>query len=406
LARTSFPGVLRNATLLTVFTLASLSAARGQYRELYDFPNSNIDGGVILDSAGNIYGATDEGGGASGGVVFELVMPGDSLNILHTFNGSPDGAGPNAPLVFDRAGNLYGTTYIGGAYNAGTVFMMSPALGGQWLERVLYSFTGGPDGGYPQAAVLLDNSGHLYGTTTAGGTYGQGVVYRLNISAVPLATTLHSFGAPGDGIGQTGSLVADAAGNLYGTTYSGGASQLGTAYELSPTNIGSGWAETVLWSFPGTEYDGENPVGGLVFNAYGYLVGAAEHGGTYGLLCQSGNCGALFALVPLRGGWSEYVLYAYEMNPCDHPVGPLAIESSLESSKAYYPDLSGGNGGGCLDEAVPREYGEWLPEDLDYFPNEPGLQPNGGVVVDRQGNIYGTYSSQNYAAVYEFTPLD
>jgi uncharacterized repeat protein (TIGR03803 family) len=221
-----------SALLIVLFTLAPL--AHAQYRELQDFSLAQIGGGVILDSSGNIYGAIT-GDENDQGEIFQIVMPGDTLNILHTFNGSPDGAQPYAPLVFDRAGNLYGTTNIGGAHNAGTVFMMSPSSGGRWRERVLYSFTGEADGGNPQSGVFLDNAGHLYGTTTTGGTYGQGTVYRLTLLAIPLETTLHSFGGSGDGVQPTGSLVEDASGNLYGTTYSGGAYGYGTVYELGPS---------------------------------------------------------------------------------------------------------------------------------------------------------------------------
>jgi len=390
--------------LILLFTIGPLTA-HAQYRELQDFSLAQIYGGVVLDGSGNIYGAI-AGDQTDQGEVFEIAMPGDTLNILHTFNGSPDGAEPYGPLVFDRAGNLYGTTNVGGAHNAGTVFIMSPASGGQWRERVLYSFTGGADGANPQSGVFLDNSGHLYGTTTTGGTYGQGVVYRVSLAGVPLETALHSFGSSGDGVNPTGSVVADASGNLYGTTYAGGAYGYGTVYELSPPVNGSGWTETVLHSFPGGEDDGLNPTGGLVLSPYGYLIGAAEHGGQVSLQCQSGNCGALFRLVQEPGfGWVEGAFVFFETYPGANPIGPVKLQSTTGvTENIYFSVLTGGNGTGAVMDAIPIEYGRWLAFPLADLPNDLYLQSNGGLAQDRQGNLYGTYNSDHHSAVYEVTP--
>jgi uncharacterized repeat protein (TIGR03803 family) len=377
--------------------------AHAQYRELQDFSLAQVYGGVVLDSSGNIYGAI-AGDENDQGEIFQIVMPGDTLNLLHTFNGPPDGAEPYGPLVFDHAGNLYGTTSVGGAHNAGTVFMMSPSSGGQWRERVLYSFTGAADGGNPQSGAFLDNSGHLYGTTTTGGAYGQGTVYRLTLIAVPQETTLHSFGGSGDGVQPTGSLVEDASGNLYGTTYSGGAYGLGTAYEVSPA--GSSWTEMVLHSFPGEANDGENPSGGLVFNSSGYLIGAAEHGGMAFLQCQTGECGVLFRLVLQPGfGWVEQPFVQFWQYPGSNPVGPVTLTTTSVIPGVYVPTLSGGaNETGAVTQELPYQYGTWIYVTLANFPDDLYLQSNGGLAQDRQGNLYGTYNSDNHSAVYEVTP--
>jgi len=387
------------APLIVLFTVAPL--AHAQYRELQDFSLAQIEGGVILDSSGNIYGAITAGENGQG-EIFEIVMPGDTLNILHAFNGSPDGAEPYGPLVFDHAGILYGTTNIGGAYNAGTVFMMSPSSGGQWRERVLYSFTGAADGGNPQSGVFLDDSGHLYGTTTTGGAYSQGTVYRLTLTAVPLETTLHSFGGSGDGVQPTGSLVEDASGNLYGTTYSGGVYGKGTVYRLSPASSGSGWTETA-YSFTGGD-DGANPSGGLVFYQNGFL-GAAEYGGIEQLNCSTANCGVLFGVVySPSGGWSEGAFFDFVEDQGYNAIGPVTLSATSVTKNIYVPTLSGGsNNTGTIMEVAYAPYG-WYGAELASFPNDLYLQSNGGLAQDSQGNLYGTYNSDNHSAVYEVTP--
>jgi uncharacterized repeat protein (TIGR03803 family) len=134
--------------------------------------------------------------------------------VLHYFVGGADGTKPYAGLIFDGAGNLYGTTTNGGTYNAGTVFELTPAAGGTWTESVLYNFGSGADGGSPYAGLVFDRAGNLYGATYYGGSYGGGTVFRFNAQGEVI---LHSFNGT-DGNNPQASLVLDAAGNLYGTT--------------------------------------------------------------------------------------------------------------------------------------------------------------------------------------------
>ena len=211
----------------------------GQETVLYTFSGGadggNPVGGVILDSAGNLYGTTADGGAPSGfsgsGVVFKLSPTGEET-VLYTFTGGTDGGTPNAGVILDSAGNLYGTTYQGGTTGNGVVFKLDPS--GQ--ETVLYAFTGGPDGGNPIAGVVLDSAGSLYGTTEYGGSaagrYGHGLVYALDRAGHE--TVLHTFTGPPDGSAPYGSVVLDSAGNLYGTTYSGGKQRAGVVFKLAP----------------------------------------------------------------------------------------------------------------------------------------------------------------------------
>jgi uncharacterized repeat protein (TIGR03803 family) len=193
--------------------------------------------GVIRDSAGNLYGTTT-GGGHENGTVFKL-SPTGSEKVLHKFKGGTDGANPAfSGVIRDSAGNLYGTTSVGGATNTGTVFVLSPT----GLETVLYSFQGGTDGANPQAGVIRDSAGNLYGTTMSGGAYGNGTVFQVSPTGVE--TVLYSFQGGTDGANPQAGVIRDSAGNLYGTTYVGGANNAGTVFVLSPTGV-----ETVLYSF-------------------------------------------------------------------------------------------------------------------------------------------------------------
>src|ERR1039458_4539934 len=205
--------------------------------------------------------------------------------VLHSFqNDGADGVDPYAGLIFDGAGNLYGTTWQGGTYGYGTVFELTPTAGGTWTENVLWSFGSGTDGTSPVAGLIFDAVGNLYGTTLQGGTYGYGTVFELTPAAGGTWTekVLYSFGSGTDGANPYAVLIFDAAGNLYGTTYFGGSSDAGngTVFEVSPS-AGGVWTEHVLHRF-GNGTDGIWPQAGLVFDAVGNLYGTTSVGGTFG----------------------------------------------------------------------------------------------------------------------------
>ncbi len=251
------------------------------------------DSGVILDASGNLYGTTGGGGEYDGGTVFELT-PGSGVwgeNLLYSFCSEAscrDGQTPIAGVIRDKAGNFYGTTFVGGAYGGGTVFKLRRAADGLWKERVLYSFcaAGFPqckDGVRPYAGVVFDGLGNLYGTTGQGGgnTCGEttcGTIFEL----VPSPSggwkhkVLYAFPNPGTGSFPTGGVIIDKAGNLYGATVAGGiggcSGGCGVAYKLAPLADGK-WKYTVLHKFDGS--DGGQPLGGLVFDGKGDLYGTA-----------------------------------------------------------------------------------------------------------------------------------
>jgi uncharacterized repeat protein (TIGR03803 family) len=262
-------------------------------------------GGVVVDAAGNLYGVTELGGSNDNcyfygycGMVYEFSpAPGGKWieKILHAFNGNDeDGENPAAGLVFDGRGNLYGTTFFGGT-GYGTVFELTPGANGKWTETMLHRFVNNSkDGNGPSTALTLDGNGNLYGITAAGGIFGRGTAFKLTPSANEGwgETVLHNF-ANNNRDGQpSGSLIIDASGNLYGVASSGGTSNQGAVYELSP-NGARGWSDQIIYSF-GKNVDGVAPVGSLVFDSAGNFYGATASGGERG----PGGAGTVFEVTP------------------------------------------------------------------------------------------------------------
>jgi uncharacterized repeat protein (TIGR03803 family) len=261
---------------------------------------------LIFDPTGNLYGTT-AGGGSVGlglGTVFQLTPRTNGKwkeKVLHSFGNGTDGANPDAGLIIDAAGNLYGTTPTGGAYSGyGTVFQLAPGTQGRWKEKVLHSFGNGTDGIMPDASVIIDAIGNLYGTTQLGGAYGNGTVFELNPKAGGGWTekVLTSFNKSTDGTTPSAGLIFDAAGNLYGTAAYGGAYEFyGTVFRLASGTSGR-WKETVLHSFTDNGTDGYYPYASLIFNAAGNLYGTTLEGGASGCAGGYETCGTIFEITP------------------------------------------------------------------------------------------------------------
>ena len=282
-------------------TIFELSAA-GQETVLYSFaggPDGAAPiGGLIRDGVGNFYGTTGTGGTANFGTVFRFDASGKET-VLHSFVGGADGIVPYAGLVADSAGNFYGTTGLGGSHNSGTVFKVD-ATGN---ETVFHTFAGSPDGFDPRAALIVDPTGNLYGTTGAGGSAGLATVFKMSTSGQEII--LHSFLADGGGNDPVGSLIRDAAGNLYGTTFYGGTRPgYGVVFKLAP-----GGRETVLYSFKGST-DGAYPAAAVVMDTGGNFFGTTAYGGGEGPCIISGvfGCGVVFKLDNMG---QETVLYNF-----------------------------------------------------------------------------------------------
>jgi uncharacterized repeat protein (TIGR03803 family) len=325
---------------------------------LYNFPAGSgtvTPSSLIFDAVGNLYGETEFGGSAGLGTVFELSPSGANWTekTIYTFTGRSDGANPQGGLIFDATGNLYGSTQKGGSAcpgtGCGTVFELSPS-GGGWTKSLLYNFNGGAaDGEYPVAALVFDSKGNLYGTTLGGGVNGGnncgigcGGVFELSPASAGWKESMLYFFTEkhGDGAIPYGALVVDAAGNLYGTTSTGGQQSeacgigCGTVFEISP--VGGGWNETVLYQFP--QFFG--PLAGLVFDPQGNLYGT--------------NAGSVFELSPTTGGgWNESTVYTFGVGNGDanYPEASLIVD---HAGNLYGTTAGGGSaGGGTVFEIMP-----------------------------------------------------
>jgi uncharacterized repeat protein (TIGR03803 family) len=375
---------------------------------------------LIADNSGNFYGTTNAGGKGPGyfediggqdcpygcGTVFRLTRSSGghwSRSVLYSFTGiNGDGSFPWGSLIFDAAGNLYGTTEWGGAFGSGTVFELIPDSGGRWKEIVLYSFTGHSDGGLPVAGLIFDAAGNLYGTTSAGGvgTYGSGTVFELSPAGNTWKeTVLYGFtGTNGDGAIPTASLIFDAAGNLYGTTSLGGGGDCGighcgTAFELSP--VQGGWKETVLHAFIAANGDGAGPQGSLVIDDAGDLYGTTWEGGI-GSSCPGGftGCGTVFKLTRKTGNtWKETIVHNFGSydGDGDFPAGGLAFDLA---GNLYGTTKGGTKGSGTVFKLTPISGGHWAERVLHTFAGYPsdGAFPVANIILDAEGNLYGTTS--------------
>jgi uncharacterized repeat protein (TIGR03803 family) len=345
---------------------------KGNETVLYSFTGGADGGnplaGVVLDSAGNLYGTTYGGGSASAGVVFKLDTKGNET-VLYSFTGGADGGYPFAGVVLDSAGNLYGTTSGGGSAGAGVVFKLDT----KGNETVLYSFTGGADGGSPFAGVVLDSAGNLYGTTNSGGNttatkclyFGCGVVFKVDQSGIE--RVLHAFNGA-DGSASYGALIQDSAGNLYGTTGYGGPAGNGVVFKVDPAGH-----ETVLFAFPGT--DGSNPLAGVIQDSAGNLYGTTTGGGVAG-------AGVVYKLDPVG---NETVLYNFTGGADGgNPYGGVILDAA---GNLYGTTNGGGVGAGVVFKLDPSGHETVL---YSFTGGADGANPTAGLIRDAAGNLYGT----------------
>jgi len=365
---------------------------------------ANPSAGMIADSAGNLYGTTSSGGTSNLGTVFEVSPPGTAWteSVLYSFAGGSDGANPYGKLIFDKSGNLYGTTYAGGGSanctgtpaGCGTVFQLAPPAtqGAPWTETVLYSFTGMRDGANPTAGLIIDSKGDLYGTTSNGGgvvcgTGTCGAIFELTPPATQGApwteAIIHRFGKGSDGIHPASSLAFGLRGAIFGTTPSGNnTAQLGIVFKLKPPAVqGGSWTEGVLYRFAGGN-DGANPLAGVTVDRAGNLYGTTLGGG-------SQSHGVVFEVSRTSSGtWTEAVLYAFT-GGSDGAL-PTAGLLSDKSGNLYGTTSSGGqNNNGSVFRLSPGN--PWTETTFyDFVGGHDGSQPNGALNVGKGGQLYGT----------------
>jgi hypothetical protein len=450
--------ISRLLVIVTVLTVASLAPRSGRaasptLETLHSFcSQSNCsDGagpgayaGLIMDGAGNLYGTTSGGGansggafagGNGGGTVFQLTRSGTGWreNVLYSFcsqlvgQDCTDGVTPYAGLIMDASGNLYGTTFSGGAtiygggFGSGVVFELTPNQSKTaWTETVLYNFCSQPlctDGTGAVGSLIMDGAGNLYGTTRQGGgglSGGGGVVFELtpdHSKATWTETVLYSFcsqSSCADGLYPYGRLIMDGAGNLYGTTSAGGANggatggAGGAVFELTPNQSKTAWTETVLYSFCSQTdcTDGEHPFAGLIMDGAGNLYGTTVAGGF-------NFVGTAFQLAKTGTAWSEKVLHSFctEVvgNDCADGVYPYAGLIMDGAGNLYGTTFGGGTGlyngsgigSGVGFELTPNQSKTaWTETVLYNFCSQSncadGFSPQAGLIADGAGNLYGT----------------
>jgi uncharacterized repeat protein (TIGR03803 family) len=363
------------SNLGTVFTIKTDGSGFALLSSLAGVFGSHPRGNLLADGAGNLFGTTPSGGYGAG-TVFTIKTDGSGFTLLHAFPSLPtlEGAGPNGDLVADGAGNLYGTAYAGGALDLGTVFTIRTDGTG---FAVLRSFAGGiADGSGPHAGLLADGAGNLYGTTVHGGASDAGTVFRIAIDGSAFAV-VHSFtGAPFDGAYPEAGLVADPAGGLYGTTEQGGSSGSGTVFRLETD--GSGYS--LVYSFEASATDGTYPWAGLLSDGAGNLYGTTWRGGASG-------CGTVYTVRNDGSGFS--LLHSFACSPNDGRA-PLADLISDGNGNLY--GTTGGGGArdiGTVFTIRTDGSGYMLLHSFAGGATD-GAGPQAGLLADGAGFLYGT----------------
>jgi uncharacterized repeat protein (TIGR03803 family) len=392
---------IRRGIVVCVIAVTPLLSQRAAAQEqtLYSFSggtDGRVPNSLVLGADGNLYGTAAGGGAYNAGVVFRLTPVsggGWTFSVIHDFTAGHDGAGPQA-LIFGPDGNLYGTAYDGGNVNCpsgcGTVFKMTPTSG-SWQLSVIHTFKGRLDGHFP-TGLTFDAAGNLYGTTFNGGTSDVGVVYQL----VPTASgpwtenLLYTFTGGHDGEWPSNRLAIDGAGNVYGTTLGGGVSThfgFGTAFKIAPVN-GGGWQYTMILAFQGSEGRGPGayPDFGVITDGAGNLYGTTGGG--------DGDAGDVFRLEPPIVGtaWRASVLHFFNGGV----QGGVPNAVVLDASGALWGIANGGgntackSGCGTIFSLQPAASGAWPFTLLYSFTGaSDGNYPN-SLISDAAGNLYGT----------------
>jgi uncharacterized repeat protein (TIGR03803 family) len=393
-----------------VAILSSAAWASGGTTVVYSFAGDE-DGeypstDLVVDRAGNLYGTSVQGGEFGGGTVFQLT-PSGTHTVLYSFTGGADGGQPYGGVTLDPKGNIYGATVVGGSGGAcedgcGVAYQLSYS-GGAWTQTVLHNFTGGDDGSGPGAGLTLDTKGNLFGMTPTGGAYGLGVIYQLK----PERTggwkfrVVHTFTGGDDGAtGSAGRLLLDDAGNLFGVATVGGANGSGTAFKLERTQHGNFEMKT-LYAFKG-DPDAGFPYGALTFDQSGNLYGTTYYDG-------ANELGTVYQLSNANGTWTEQVLYSFKGGT----DGASPISSLLfDHAGNLYGTTSEGGAPGCgcgtIFKLTPGDQGNWTESVVHAFTGIPdGAFPYNGMVADRAGNFYGTTvhgGADGEGAIYQFIP--
>ncbi len=386
----------RRSTILWAFAItmafaAFACAAQAQTFQVIHYFTAGPDGaypsGVLtIDRGGHIFGNAGSGGIGNNGTVFELAEHGSSWTFtpIYQFRSGNDGSSPTPGVVIGPDGALYGTTFFGGGSNSGgTAYVLRPPAGicrstsCFWSETIIHSFGAGEDGANPgYGPLLFDQAGNIYGTTQGGGSGGAGTVYEMTKSGSSWTENiLYSFLglSTNDGFQPDGAVIFDTAGNLYGTTVSGGTNGGGIAFELTPSN--GSWGESVLYNFSNNDI-GSYPDTSLVVDQSGNLYG------------MTWIHGSVFELTRSNGDWNASALYTAAY------FGSGAALTMDQAGNLYGVSCVGSNGGNGSGDGfvfkLTKSNGNWTLTDLHDFNGSDGKCPFGSITPDAAGNLWGT----------------
>ena len=396
------------AALLSVlaFSLATATAATTQV--IFSFEEDEgeyADTDLETDSAGNIYGTTVLGGDFGSGTVFQLSRTPNGWvhTVLYSFTGGADGGEPYKGVTIDREGNLYGTAVTGGAGSCeggcGVAYKLTNS-GGTWTQTVIHAFTGAEDGSGPGARVTVARAGNVYGMAPTGGAYGLGTIYKIHPgpNGAWTFTVIHAFTGGADGsTGSAGRMIVRD-GHLYGAATTGGTYGSGVVFQLTPTAVGE-WLFRTIYSFRG-QPDGSFPYGALLFDGSGNIYGTTYYGGANGV-------GAVYKLSRRSvGEWNENVLYSFqEGSDGNSPISNLVFD---RIGNLYGTTSEGGLGRGTIFKLRPLPGGQWAERVVHAFEGPPdGAFSYNGMVVDAFGNFYGATvhgGDNDDGAIYKFMP--
>jgi uncharacterized repeat protein (TIGR03803 family) len=410
-SRNSISRIVSAVAAVCLLALITPQAKSQTYTVLHNFKTKEGSSpllGLVFDSSGNLYGVASEEGGSRAGSVFELSPSGTSWTekTLHSFNGGSDGSTPTGPVIFDSAGNIYGTTKLGGSNGVGVVYELTKLKSGTWSESILHNFGGTSDGQFPTNALVLDSAGNLYGTTEGGGSHGNGqeitggTVFKLSPKSGGgwTETVLYSFGKGTDGASPRCNLILDSSGNLYGTTFSGGSKAGGTVFELSPPKSGGSWTEKILHNFNASMSEGSAPAAGLIFDTAGNLYGVTSSGEQ----SDGFSGGAVFELsLQSNGTWSETLAYPLGIFGPSFPISGVVFDSA-GSLYFTYVDIFG------TVIKLTKQQGFWSATSVHSFDGTHGSKPAiGSLILDSSENLYGAAQSggaNNSGVVFKIIP--
>jgi len=398
---------LGSAIIFSVIALFVGAAKASTTEIIYSFgggaDGEYLDTDVAIDAAGNLYGTSVLGGTFGGGTVWQLSPVGNGWvnTVLYNFTGDADGGEPYKGVTLDAAGNLYGTAVTGGSGSCeggcGVTYKLTKS-GSTWTQNVIHSFTGA-DGSGPGSRVTVDNNGNVYGMTPTGGDFGLGTIYALRpkSNGTWAFNVIHHFTGGSDGSSGSAGRMVFRGGHLYGAATTGGDFGHGVVFELKPRASGE-WGFRTLYAFQDSP-DGSFPYGALLFDGAGNVYGTTYYGG-------DNDLGVAYRLTRNGGSWTEQVLYSFKAGQ----DGNSSISNLVSDSAGnlYGTTSEGGLGSGTIFQLTPNQSGGWTETVPHLFANTPdGAFPYAGMVGNRSNVFFGATvhgGADGEGAIYKFTP--